>query len=43
MTFVPWPRRFWLFDNCGDVVADWLRELGCTVAWVPVCTDLRVE
>lgn len=43
MTFVPWPRRFWVLDNCGDAVADWLRELGCSVSWVPICLDLRVE
>lgn len=43
MDFVPYPHRFWCFHNCNDAVADWLRELGCEVSWVPVRTDLRVE
>ncbi|MCC6671598.1 MAG: DUF2459 domain-containing protein [Planctomycetes bacterium] len=42
MTFVPWPREYWMFHNCCDALAAWLRELGCAVSWVPVTMELEV-
>jgi hypothetical protein len=43
MTFVPWSRSYWFLDNCNHAVADWLRDLGCEVSWVPLLLDLRVR
>jgi hypothetical protein len=40
MDFVPSDNSYWLFDNCSDACAVWLCELGCTVSWVPIRTDL---
>jgi hypothetical protein len=40
MDFVPDDNSYWLFDNCSDACAEWLRELGCTVSWVPIRLDL---
>ena len=35
-SFVPLGRSYWFLNNCNDVTADWLRELGCSVSWVPI-------
>lgn len=43
MEFVPWARTYWILDNCTDAVADWLGELDCTVGWLPLRFDLRVD
>jgi hypothetical protein len=42
MDFVPHDDGYWLFHNCNDVLADWLRRLGCEVSWVPVRLGLAV-
>ncbi|MBN2492552.1 MAG: DUF2459 domain-containing protein [Planctomycetes bacterium] len=34
--FVPLGRSYWFLHNCNDVTAAWLRELGCSVSWVPI-------
>jgi hypothetical protein len=42
--FVPDDRSYWFANNCADVAADWLQQLGCTVSWVPIRTSLaRVD
>lgn len=40
MDFVPFDGSYWFVDNCADACADWLRELGCAISWVPIRTDL---
>lgn len=40
LDFVPDDNSYWLFDNCADACAVWLRELGCTVSWVPIRIDI---
>ena len=40
--FARYPARFWMFHDCHDETADWLEELGCSVAWAPVRIRLRV-
>jgi D-alanyl-D-alanine carboxypeptidase len=40
MDFVKTHERFHLFHDCHDEVADWLSELGCSVAWAPIRTRL---
>ncbi len=42
MEFVAHPRRFWIFHDCHDEVAEWLESLGCTVCWSPIRTRLRL-
>ena len=42
-TFVPHDRCYWLPQNCADITAEWLVDLGCEVSWVPACTALAVE
>jgi hypothetical protein len=39
--FVVHEDGFWLFYNCHDALARWLRELGCSVGWTPVRGGLR--
>jgi len=41
--FVEHEDGFWLLHNCHDAVAEWLRELGCTVARAPVRLGLSVR
>jgi hypothetical protein len=36
LSFVPLGRSYWFVNNCNDMTAAWLRELGCSVSWVPV-------
>jgi hypothetical protein len=43
MWFVPHGERFWMFHDCHDEAAEWLRALGCEVGWAPVRTGLDVE
>ena len=43
MTFVKHPDGFWMFHDCHDQVAEWLRQLDCEVGWAPIRTGLRVE
>ncbi len=43
LDFIPVDDSYWLFRNCNDVVADWLRELGCSVTPLPVRVGLSVE
>jgi hypothetical protein len=43
MAFVPWDRSYWFADNCSTAVLDWLRELGCSVSWLPLALDLAVR
>jgi hypothetical protein len=38
--FVPSPDSYWFGYNCADAAANWLRELGCAVSWVPIRTAL---
>ena len=40
--FVPADASYWLPQNCADVVAGWLEELGCEVSWAPVRVGLYV-
>ena len=40
--FVPADASYWLPQNCADVVAEWLEELGCEVGWAPVRVGLYV-
>jgi len=40
--FVPTEASYWLPQNCADVVAGWLEELGCEVGWAPVRVGLYV-
>lgn len=42
MHFVQHPDRFWMFHDCHDQVAEWLRELDCAVGWAPIRTGLRL-
>lgn len=42
MHFVKHPERFWFGHLCHDEVAEWLRELGCSVSRAPIRTGLRV-
>jgi hypothetical protein len=42
MRFLPWTRKYWFASTCADQLADWLRELGCHVSWVPIRIDLAV-
>jgi hypothetical protein len=41
-TFVPSDESYWFLCMCADVAATWLRELGCSVSWVPIRSSLRV-
>jgi hypothetical protein len=41
--FVEHEAGFWLFHNCHDALAQWLRELGCSVGWTPVRGGLDVR
>jgi hypothetical protein len=41
--FVEQEDGFWLFYNCHDALARWLRELGCSVGWTPVRGGLFVR
>ena len=41
MDFVPADRSYWFGNTCADVAAAWLRQLGCTVGWVPIRASLR--
>lgn len=43
MSFVKHPDEFWGFHDCHDEVAEWLRELECSVGRAPIRTGLRVE
>ena len=43
MSFVKHEAGFWMFHDCHDEVAEWLRELDCSVRWAPIRTGLRVE
>jgi len=43
MWFVKHPKDFWGFHDCHDEVADWLRDLGCSVPWALVRTGLKLE
>ena len=40
--FVPADASYWLPQNCADVVAGWLEELGCEIGWAPVRVGLYV-
>ena len=42
MQFVRSDRRFWCVYNCNDATAEWLEELGCSVAKVPIRKDIEV-
>ena len=35
-SFVPMPRSYWFPQNCADLAAEWLTELGCDVGWLPI-------
>jgi hypothetical protein len=39
----PHPEDYWLGNNCIDVLADWLRELGCEVSGIQVVARFEVE
>ena len=43
MWFVKYPSRFWFVHDCHDEVAEWLRELGCSVSPAPIRVRLRLE
>jgi hypothetical protein len=43
MWFVKVPARFHLFHDCHDEAANWLRELGCSVAPRPIRARLSVR
>jgi Protein of unknown function (DUF2459) len=34
--FVPSQDSYWFGYNCADAAAVWLRELDCSVSWVPI-------
>jgi hypothetical protein len=34
--FVPSQDSYWFGYNCADAAAGWLRELDCSVSWVPI-------
>lgn len=38
--FVPYDQSYWFVVTCADVAADWFRELGCSVGWVPIRVGL---
>ncbi len=40
--FVKHAEDFWMFHDCHDETAEWLRELGCEVGWAPIRGGLRV-
>jgi hypothetical protein len=41
--FVHSRRSYWFLHNCNDSIADWLRQLGCTVTRAPIRLDLELE
>lgn len=43
LEFVPIERSYHAWNNCNDVVAEWLEELGCEVSWCFVRRDLKLE
>ncbi len=43
MSFVESEDGFWFLYNCNDALADWLRELGCSVSFVPVRLGLSLR
>lgn len=40
--YVPMQERYWLFHDCNDVLARWLRDLGCRVPRVSRTARFRV-
>lgn len=42
MDFVKHDDDFWMFHDCHDEVAEWLREIDCRVEWAPIRTGLRL-
>ena len=42
MYFVHDHERYWLFNNCNQVTARWLRRLGCRVGGLTLTNDFRV-
>jgi len=34
-------QDYWFVNNCADVCAAWMEDLGCTVTWVPIRIWLR--
>ena len=43
MDFVPHEDGFWMFYNCNDAMADWLRALDCRVTHLPLRFGLDLE
>jgi hypothetical protein len=43
LTFVPYPQAYSLLHNSNQVVADWLRELDCSVDGRPILSGWRIE
>ncbi len=42
MHFVHSRRAYWFPHNCNDSIADWLRQLGCTVSRAPIRLGLQL-
>lgn len=43
LSFVPYPQAYSLRHNSNQVVADWLRDLGCSVDGRPILSGWRIE
>jgi len=41
--FVHHDAGFWLFNNCNDLLVDWMIYMGCEASWRPVCLGVDVQ
>jgi hypothetical protein len=41
--FTPHPERYWMLHNCNQVLADWLRSLGCRARGLALLADFQVR